>query len=148
MIYKSSNDSIVDSNTPLYRTIDTELKDLLRNNYSKLRINYVHIGQTNTILFQGIGVGRYNFIAQFNNILTRHGCTVNDSFVYLHGHFGITQSGRGARITYTRNFQCIHFKIEDDIYNDTTYIGRLDNDTISDDFKDRINSILSRARIQ
>lgn len=147
MIYRINNNSIVGRNSELYENIDNDLKDLLRNNYRQLKIDYIHVGQIGSILFRDIGrQNNYNFITEFNNILNGNGCTVHDSDVSLHGHYNLIQRGRGRNLAYTRTFRCIHFKIEED--NNETYIGWLNRDEIDNEFTNRMDEILHRARIR
>lgn len=131
----------------LYRTLDEEAKNLFRNHYANLRIDHLHLGQLPfTIIFKPSG-GGYNFISEFRNILTTRGCTDLDSDINVHGHFTIHTVGRGRNAVQTRNFSCIHYKIEDRYENNITYMGRLERENVSDEFIHCINEILAHARV-
>lgn len=131
----------------LYQTINEEAKNLFRGHYANLSIDHLHIGQIPfTILFRP-SCGGYDFITEFRNILTRHGCTDLDSDINVHGHFTIHTEGRGRNTVQTRKFTCVHYKIKDQYEDNITYMGRLERENVSDEFVRRLDEILARARV-
>ncbi len=131
----------------LYRAVDEDAKNLFRNHYTSLSIDYLHIGQLPfTIIFKPSG-GGYNFINEFRNILTNRGCTDLGSYIDVHGHFTVHSEGRGRNMVQIRKFTCIHYKIEDQYEDKITYMGRLERENVSDEFIRRLDDMLARARV-